>query len=72
VLDGIPLVANVVQNPLEFAQSSSKQAARLELGADHPIAETLHGLELSPAPLQYQYSPVNEAILFAGRNLIDR
>lgn len=71
VLDGIPLAANVYQNPLKYAESKHKDSALLELGDDHPISASLRGIELSPSPLMYQYSPVNEAILFAGRNLMD-
>ena len=70
VKDGIPLVANVVVDPLEFAQSARGRDATLELG-DHPIAQALRGIGLGRKPLMYQYSPRNEAILFAGRNLID-
>ena len=69
--DGIPLVANVYQNPIEYAQSRRSQAAELTLGDEHPTAQKLMGIRLSPSPLMYQFSPVNEAILFAGRNLMD-
>ena len=71
VKDGIPLVANVLTNPLEYAQSRKKTDAKLELGDSHEISTALKGIELSKNPLMYQYSPVNEAILFGGRNLID-
>lgn len=71
VLDGIPLVANVLVDPLEFAQSRDKSAVILELGTGHPICEALGNIELSANPLVYQFSPVTEAILFGGRNLID-
>ncbi|NLH48305.1 MAG: acetoacetate decarboxylase family protein [Myxococcales bacterium] len=70
VKDNIPLVANVLTNPLEFAQSRDPEAAQLTLG-DHAIADTLRTLELSPKPLLTQYCPKTEAILFAGRNLQD-
>lgn len=71
VLDDIPLVANVYQNPIEFAQSNSKTAAELSIGDEHAICEDLKKLGLSPMPFMFQYSPVNEAILFGGRNLMD-
>ncbi|MFA6447966.1 MAG: acetoacetate decarboxylase family protein [bacterium] len=71
VKDGVPLVANVYMNPLEFAQSPIGSAAELDIGKDHPIGRALSEIELSKSPVLYQYSPVNEAILFAGRNLID-
>lgn len=72
VKDGIPLVANVVQNQIEFAQSRSRRDAELRLGHGHPIARALAGIQLSKDPLLCQWSPLNEAILFAGRNLMDR
>lgn len=68
--DGLPLCANVYTNPLEYAQSMSSGAARLELG-DHAIAEQLRVLDLSEHPIMYQYSPKNELVLFGPRNLID-
>lgn len=71
VKDGIPLTANVYVDPLEFAQSFSGASASLELGTGHPISKSLGEIGLSKKPTMYQYSPANEAILFAGRNLID-
>ncbi|RJQ75043.1 MAG: hypothetical protein C4519_16280 [Desulfobacteraceae bacterium] len=71
VIGDIPLVANVVFNPLEMAVSSSRRAATLEIGSVHPIASELRALGLSKSPFQYLYSPVSQAILFAGRNLMD-
>ncbi len=70
VKDGIPLVANVLTNPIEYAESRSGDAAVVTLG-HHPIAETLRGLDMSPKPVVVQYAPRTEAILFAGRNLAD-
>ncbi len=71
LLDGVPIMAKVLQNPIEFGQSRSRDAARLELGPAHPIATTLQGIGLSKYPIAYQFSPVNQAILFPGRNLMD-
>ncbi len=71
IKDGIPLAVNVYQNPLEYAESRRGSDVQLELGHAHYIARALSGVELSPAPIQYQYIPVNEEILFAGRNLMD-
>ena len=70
--DGIPLVANVYQNPIEYAQSRRGDAAELVLGHDHPIAQQLRDIQLSRKPLLCQMSPRNELILFAPRNLMDR
>ncbi len=71
VLEDIPLVANVYINPLEYAEVRDKQAASLELGTDHAISKALGQIDLSPAPLIYQYAPKMEAILFGGRNMMD-
>lgn len=67
----IPLVTNIYFNQLEFAESRDKQSAVLEIGTDHKICEDLQEIGLSETPVVYQYSPLNQAILFAGRNLID-
>lgn len=71
VIDDTPLRANVVIHALEFAQSRDKQTARVKLGGNHPISETLHEMELGANPAVYEFSPFTEAILFAGRNLMD-
>ena len=71
VKDGVPLKANVFVNPIEFAMSNRRSVVSLTLGPSHGIARTLAGIDLNGAPLLYQYSPVNEAILFGGRNLMD-
>lgn len=70
VINNIPLKTNVYINPKQFAQSRDSRAASLELG-DHSICSTLKGIGLSESPVIYQYSPVNQGILFAGRNLMD-
>jgi len=72
IVDEIPVTANVVVDPLEFAQSRDPQSAILELGEKHPIAQTLREIGLSSNPIVYQLSPVTEAVLFAGRNLMDQ
>ena len=71
VKDGVPLVANVFMNPLEFGKSMSKDAAELKIGENHAIARTLRDLKLSDHPIFFQYMPKMEAILFAPRNLMD-
>ncbi len=71
VINDIPLVTNIHINQLEFAESRNKQDATLELGSDHSICRQLQKIGLSATPILYQYSPLNQAILFAGRNLID-
>lgn len=71
IKDRIPLAVNVFQNPLEMGESRRGRDVRLTLGTEHYIARALGGLGLSAHPILYQYLPVNEAILFAGRNLMD-
>jgi hypothetical protein len=71
VKDRIPLVANIYTNPIEFSETRAPDAARLEIGNEHPITKELKSIELSNKPLTYQYIPKNEVILFAPRNLID-
>ena len=72
VKDGIPLKAHVYVTPLEFAESRNPKDAELTVGSGHAICDELGGIGLSKKPVVYQYLPVNEAILFGGRNLIDR
>ncbi len=71
MIGDIPIKANVFINPIRFAQTMTRSAATLELGSSHFISRTLAGLGLSPYPITYQYSPVNQGILFAGRNIMD-
>lgn len=72
VLEGTPLLANMVFNPLAMAHSNDKHAALVQTGSRHPICKALRALELSEYPIHYQYSPVNQSILFPARNLLDR
>ena len=71
LIDDTPIVANVFFNNIEFAQTTDKKAATLEIGDNHNICKALKHIGLSASPIQYQYSPVNQAVLFAGRNLMD-
>lgn len=71
VIDDIPLIANVFFNNIQFAQTRDKTAATLGIGDTHRISRALKQIGLSDMPIQYQYSPVNQAVLFAGRNLLD-
>lgn len=71
IRDGVPLCANVLTNPLAFAQSSNGSAATLELGDAHPIARELRSIELGAKPILYQWMPRSEVILFGPRNLVD-
>ena len=70
VIDDIPLKANVYINRIAMAEVRNENVASLILG-EHKIAQTLKTIGLSPAPVVYQYIAKNQAILFAGRNLMD-
>lgn len=72
VREGIPLAANVLVDPLEYAESMGGGGAELELRGDHAICATLRELDLGRRAVLYQYAPRNQAILFAPRNLVDR
>jgi hypothetical protein len=71
IKDGAPLRTRILVNPIEFSQSVSRDAASLEIGTGHPICEELKSIGLGEKPILYQYSPVTEAILFAGDNTAD-
>lgn len=71
VENGSPLVADVLVNPLEYAEAFGGREVELELISGHPISDTLNQIGLSKRALVYQYSPVNEAILFPARNVIN-
>lgn len=69
--DGIPLVANVIQRPLEAAIKLLPRDVTITLGPEHEVGRVLANLNISKRAVAYYYSPKNEAILFAARNLID-
>ena len=71
VIDRIPVTANVVADPLEYTQTWNSGAATLRLGENHPVAQALSEIDLSRNPVLYQFSSLNKAILFGGKNLID-
>lgn len=66
IKDGMPLRTRILVNPVEFAQTMNREAARLEIASDHPVCRDLKSMDLGEKPLLYQYSPVAEAVLFAG------
>ena len=70
-IDDIPLITNIFINPIENTQTNDKNAAALDIADDHPICRSLKSIELSDSPIQYQYSPTSQVILYAGRNLMD-
>lgn len=56
-------------NATEMGVSMSPSAATLELGESHPIARELAGLLISRRPIQYQYIPSFEGILYGPEYL---
>lgn len=70
VESGVPLIAEVLVNPLEYAEVYGGSAVELELGTNHHICDVLRQIDLGKGALLYQYSPVNEAILFPARNIL--
>jgi hypothetical protein len=71
IIDDIPLVTNLFYNTIEGAQTNDKKAAALDIGSNHSICNTLRHINLSNSPIQYQYRPLNQVILYAGKNLMD-
>lgn len=64
-----PQSAEFRLNCPELGVSAHPSAAQLELGGRHPIARELDGLLVSRRPLQYQYMPRFEGILFGPEHL---
>jgi hypothetical protein len=64
-----PLLAEVLVNPVEYAESYKDSNVQLSLLFGHEISHTLVQLGLSKRALLYQYSPFNESILFPARNI---
>jgi Acetoacetate decarboxylase (ADC) len=63
-MDGQPQTGQFAQNQLELGISRRRGAAELELGERHPIALELDRLLVSRKPIQYEYAPSFEAVLF--------
>lgn len=68
-MDGQPQTAEASVHLRKVATTVRPGAAILELGAHHPIALELARLLLSRHPLQYEYAPSFESILFAPERL---
>ena len=56
-------------NAKQMGVSLSPGAAKLELGERHPIALELAGLIVGRRPVQYQYLPSFEGILYGPEHL---
>jgi hypothetical protein len=67
-MNGQPQSTQYKQNQLQYGASSRRNAAVLELGERHPIALELRRLLVSRKPLQYEYVPRFEAILFGAEH----
>ncbi|TAL34011.1 MAG: hypothetical protein EPN93_12520 [Spirochaetes bacterium] len=71
VREGVTLCGNVYSLHHQFAETRSTKGVSLTLGTDHEICRQLRSVGLSEKALMYQYSPLNESILFGPHNLID-
>jgi hypothetical protein len=69
VENGSPLAADVLVNPVEYAEAYGGREVELELGSGHHVSNVLEQVDLGKQALVYQYSPINEAILFPARNV---
>ena len=69
VEDRIPLRADMVVNPIKYAESYGGGAMDLKVGNDHQICKVLNQIGLSKRALAYQFIPFNETILYPARNL---
>jgi hypothetical protein len=68
-MDRQPQSSEFKINAIEMGVSLSPSAATLKLGERHPIARELAGLLLSRRPIQYQYMPRFEGILYGPEHL---
>lgn len=68
-MDRQPQSSEFKINAAQMGVSLSPQAATLELGERHPIARELSGLLFSRRPIQYQYIPRFEGILYGPEHL---
>jgi Acetoacetate decarboxylase (ADC) len=68
-MDRQPQSSEFKINAKQMGVSLSPGAARLELGERHPIARELAGLIVGRRPLQYQYLPSFEGILYGPEHL---
>jgi Acetoacetate decarboxylase (ADC). len=68
-MDRQPQSSEFKINANQMGVSLSPGAATLELGERHPIALELAGLLLSRRPIQYQYIPSFEGILYGPEHL---
>ena len=66
----IPLIANIVQSPIQIGSGILRKDVSLTLG-DHPLGRKLSELNLGKRALRFMNSPENESILFAARNIMD-
>ena len=71
MVQGSPLIVDVLVNPIAYAETLAGGAAELTLGTGHAVSETLGQLGLGQRNVVYQYSPVNEAVLFPARNVLE-
>lgn len=69
VKDGNAQHADVLVNAINFGLSFNPSHLSLELGKEHPIAKELQDLIIYKKPIQYQYIPKFQAILYGPSRL---
>lgn len=69
VKDGNAQHADVLVNAIKFGMSLNPSDLSLELGKEHPIAKELNDLLIFKKPIQYQYIPKFQAILYGPNRL---
>ncbi len=69
VKDGNAQHADVLINAINFGISLNPSDLKLELGKEHPIAKELEDLLIFKKPIQYQYIPKFQAILYGPSRL---
>jgi len=69
VKDGKAHHADVLLNAINFGFSFNPSHLTLELGKEHKIAKELQDLIIYKKPIQYQYIPKIQAILYGPSRL---
>lgn len=68
-MDRQPQSSEFAINALQLGISSRRSAGELTLGAHHPIARELRRVLLSHRPVQWQYLPAFEGVLYGPEHL---
>jgi hypothetical protein len=69
VKEGFIQETNILADAKKFASSFNPFHLSLKLGKNHKIARELNGLLISKRPIQYQYIPKLQMILYGPNRL---